>query len=77
MASIIFTPGPQGEQGIPGPPEVSGIEISDAVISGLSEGDTVAFKYVGGVLIPFILCSAGAHKITAGNGDFVNLNLAP
>jgi hypothetical protein len=77
MASIIFTPGPQGEQGIPGPPEVSGIAISDDVISGLSEGDTVAFKYVGGVLVPYILCSASNHKLTAGNGDFVNLNLAP
>ena len=77
MASIIFTPGPQGEQGIPGPAELSGIEISDSSISGLSEGDTVAFKYIGGSLVPYILCSASTHKLTAGNGDFINLNAAP
>lgn len=77
MASIISTPGEQGEQGIPGPLELSGISVSDAVISGLAEGDTVAFKYVGGVMVPFILCSASTHKLTAGNGDFVHLNLAP
>jgi hypothetical protein len=38
MASIISTPGEQGEQGIPGPLELSGISVSDAVISGLAEG---------------------------------------
>ena len=75
-----FKKGPQGLTGLTGPPgpaEISGVPIDATAIAGLAEGDTVAFKCIAGVLVPFLLVDASTHKLTAGNGDFVHLNAAP
>lgn len=75
---LIQKKGPAGADGTPGiGSEIGGKEIDDTTLTGLENGDVVAFEWDAGgnVMVPVRLFNHSNHRLTFPNGDYIDCSV--